>query len=237
MSSNLILHGEEMKQWYILYKDWDNIFQALSDEDAGKLLKKISAYQNGIDLSFPWSVDVSFLFIKNEFERNEKKYAEFVEKQSSNGKRWWRPKVQSQEKPKKPKPLSGNPNKPNESLTDTDTVTDIKSTNVDNIQKLIGELKKHADKLGVAYDKNKDWQFAKHILSAKEFWLFAEKIWQGRELFAKNIMEASISINYWKWPCSWPMAIYQNYADVYNRTKLFSKGKQDKSRVATLPWV
>jgi hypothetical protein len=61
--------------------------------------------------------------------------------------------------------------------------------------------------------------FAKHILTAKEFWDFCEKINQSRVLFACNILQASIKINYWKWPLAWPMKIYQNYADLYNQAK------------------
>lgn len=84
---------------------------------------------------------------------------------------------------------------------------------------LISDIKNRCDGLWVAYDKTKDRMFAKHILTAKEYWEFCDKIWQDRKEFAINVLKASVSINYWKWPLAWPMKIYQNYADLYNQAK------------------
>ena len=86
------------------------------------------------------------------------------------------------------------------------------------INNLIEQIKQQCDNLWVAYDKQKDRQFAKHILTAKEFWEFADKIWQTREEFAVNVLKASYQIKFRKWICAWPMRIYQNYAEVYNET-------------------
>lgn len=87
------------------------------------------------------------------------------------------------------------------------------------INMLISDIKNRCDELWVAYDKTKDRMFAKHILTAKEFWDFCDKIWQTRKEFAINVLVASVKINYWKWPLAWPMKIYQNYADLYNQAK------------------
>ena len=86
------------------------------------------------------------------------------------------------------------------------------------INNLIEQIKQQCDSLGIAYDKQKDRYFAKFILTAKEFWDFAEKIWQTREEFALNVLKASYQIKFRKWICAWPMRIYQNYAEVYNET-------------------
>ena len=83
----------------------------------------------------------------------------------------------------------------------------------------ISEIKSICNDYGVAYDNTRDRQFAKHILTAKEYWEFCDKIWQWRIEFASNVLIASIKINYWKWPLAWPMKIYQNYADLYNQAK------------------
>ncbi len=88
-----------------------------------------------------------------------------------------------------------------------------------DINNLIIELKNTCDELWIAYDKSLERYFAKHILNAKEFVWFCEKIEMLPVEFAKNILRASVKIKYWKWPCSWPMMIYQNYAEVYNQTK------------------
>lgn len=97
--------------------------------------------------------------------------------------------------------------------------TEQSSSITSDINNLINELKQECDSLWIAYDKTKERQFAKHILSAKEYGSFCEKIWMWRVEFASSILKASVLINYWKWACAWPMRIYQNYSEVYNKTK------------------
>lgn len=87
------------------------------------------------------------------------------------------------------------------------------------INNLIASIKQVCKENHVAYDKTRERMFAKHILTAAEFWEFAESIGQGREEFAGNVIIASIKAWYWKWPLTWPMKIYQNYADLYNWAK------------------
>ena len=89
----------------------------------------------------------------------------------------------------------------------------------EKIDYLISQIKSICDWMNIAYDKTMDRQFAKHILTAKEYGEFCEKIKQDRITFALNVLVASIKINYWKWPLAWPKKIYQNYADLYNQAK------------------
>lgn len=89
----------------------------------------------------------------------------------------------------------------------------------EKIDYLINQIKSICDGMSIAYDKTMDRQFAKHILTAKEYGEFCEKIKQDRITFALNVLIASIKINYWKWPLAWPKKIYQNYADLYNQAK------------------
>ena len=89
----------------------------------------------------------------------------------------------------------------------------------EKIDYLINQIKSICDGMNIAYDKTMDRQFAKHILTAKEYGEFCEKINQDRITFALNVLIASIKINYWKWPLAWPKKIYQNYADLYNQAK------------------
>lgn len=102
------------------------------------------------------------------------------------------------------------------------------------INDLIKELKNTAERIWISYDKQNERNFWKHIVSAKEFWEFCEKIWQARIEFAKNIMIASVKINFWKWACAWPMKIYQNYSEVYNLAK---KKQNEPKKVAFIPWI
>jgi hypothetical protein len=79
-------------------------------------------------------------------------------------------------------------------------------------------IKDKCNELWIAYDKQKERQYWKLILTWKDYWEFCEKIWQTREEFAINILIASAKIWFWKWICSGPMKIYLNYAEVYNET-------------------
>lgn len=104
-----------------------------------------------------------------------------------------------------------------------------------DIDELIGEIKAVCNEYGIAYDKTNDRNIAKHILDAKEYWEFCERIGQTRTQFAVNVLIASVKINYFKGACSWPMKIYQNYADVYNQTAM--KHNKQNSLVWFLPWL
>lgn len=106
-----------------------------------------------------------------------------------------------------------------------------------DIDLLINDIKWLCNELWVAYNKDKDRMFWKHIIEWVEFGKFCEDIWQTRIEFAKNVLKASLKINYWKWVCSWPKLIYQNYSDVYNQTKLKNKKTTEQSRVAFIPWL
>jgi len=99
------------------------------------------------------------------------------------------------------------------------------------INDLIVRLKLTCDELGIAYNKDMERKFWKHICTAKEFWQFVEKVWSDRVKFACDILKASKKINFWKWTCSWPKAIYQNYAEVYNKAM---EAKQEKSRISVV---
>lgn len=86
------------------------------------------------------------------------------------------------------------------------------------INGLIEEIKETCDEMWIAYDRNEERNFARHILTAKAFWIMSDKLWQTRTEFAKNILIASVKIWFWKWPCAWPKKIYQNFAEVFNET-------------------
>ena len=94
------------------------------------------------------------------------------------------------------------------------------------INELIWAIKEECDRLWVAYVKKKERNFSQLILTSKDLWELCEKLWMSRKEFAVNILRASVAIWYFKWACSWPMRIYENYAEVYNLTKQ----KSDKNK-------
>ena len=87
------------------------------------------------------------------------------------------------------------------------------------INGLISKIKEVCNELWVAYNKEMERQFAKHILTAKDYGSFCEKIWQSRVEFALNVLRVSVMIGYFRGALSWPKLIYKNYAELYNQAK------------------
>lgn len=119
----------ENKKSFVAYCDWQETFEELSDEEAGKLVKHLFNYVNDKN---PETSDkltkMCFIPIKQSLKRDLKKYEKYVEKQSANGKKGGRPKnpTLSQitqpfiEKPKKA-----------DSVNVSDSVSDIHTTYVE----------------------------------------------------------------------------------------------------------
>lgn len=104
-----------------------------------------------------------------------------------------------------------------------------------SIDNFIACVKDKCDELWVMYDKDMEREFSRHILTAKEFWENAEKCGMDRITFALNILKASVDIAYYRWPCNWPKAIYQNYVSVYNQTR--QKHQKQNNLIWFLPWL
>ena len=119
----------ENKKSFVAYCDWQETFEELSDEEAGKLVKHLFNYVNDKN---PETSDkltkMCFIPIKQSLKRDLKKYEKYVEKQSVNGKKGGRPKNPTLseitqpfiEKPKKA-----------DSVSVSDNVNDIHTTYVE----------------------------------------------------------------------------------------------------------
>lgn len=250
-----------MKATFILCKDRIEYTKEMTTEDKAQLFDAILYYNNDQPIweELSYVVKVVFSKMKNFFDEQNHKYEEkIVKRNKENGAKGGRP---PSKKPKKPTGLKWNPDKPKETLTDTDTITVENKNNKKNntltsitkpngfenvqdedfwsseINDLILELKETASQIWIAYDAKDERNFWKHICSAREFWAFASKIWQSRIEFSKNIMLASAKIWFWKWVCSWPKSIYQNYVEVYNLT-LQKSAKQTKTSIPSFSsWI
>lgn len=82
------------KNTILVYSDWIEKFEALTDEEAGKLIKHFFRYVNDLDPVAPDRVtELSFIDIKNSLKRDLKKWEDTLETRSINGrlgnlKRW-----------------------------------------------------------------------------------------------------------------------------------------------------
>lgn len=84
------------------------------------------------------------------------------------------------------------------------------------INELIERLKILCDKNKVLYEKKDDRNFAKHIITAKDFGDFAKKMKISRLELAEKILIESKNLKFRRGYCTGPKSIYQNYVEVYN---------------------
>lgn len=110
-----------MKQTFILCKDRIEYTKEMTTEDKAQLFDAILYYNNDQPIwELSYVVKVVFSKMKNFFDEQNQKYEEkIVKRNKENGAKWGRP---PSKKPKKPTGLKWNPDKPKETLTETDTV-------------------------------------------------------------------------------------------------------------------
>ena len=81
------------KNCFTLYKDYTKHFHMLTDEEAGKLIKAIFEYENGIEPEgLEGMVAMAFSFISAQLDRDDEKYAEKCQKNRENGSKGGRPR-------------------------------------------------------------------------------------------------------------------------------------------------
>lgn len=116
-----------MKDSFILYKDFKEIFLMLEPEECKKLIIAIFEYEEtGQEQELDKSLKLAFLPIKIALDKNREKYQKIVERNKLNGQKGGRP-----EKPKKPSGLIGNPKNPDEpKKADNDNDNDNVNDNI-----------------------------------------------------------------------------------------------------------
>ena len=118
---------------------------------------------------------------------------------------------------------------------DTEQSSDSKKEITLKIDSLISLIKGKCDEYQLPYDKSRDRQFAKHILTAKEFWENCKKYGKTRE--DMSIWIITLSLDHRKWPVSWPKSIYQNYVDIMASYFASKKKKEMNSKIWFIPSV
>lgn len=146
-----------MKATFILCKDRIEYTKEMTTEDKAQLFDAILYYNNDQPIweELSYVVKVVFSKMKNFFDEQNHKYEEKVKRNKENGAKGGRP---PSKKPKKPTGLKWNPDKPKETLTDTDTDTNKKNIyleiyntrnnkNITQHKKLNEEIKKSIEKI------------------------------------------------------------------------------------------
>jgi len=80
----------ENRKSFILHFDSLDIIDEISDEQVGKLLKKMRSYHNGNSyISWDKIVDLLFMQFKNQFDRDLERYDSTCERNKENAKKRW----------------------------------------------------------------------------------------------------------------------------------------------------
>ena len=78
-----------MKRNFLLNKDQREVFEALTDEEAGQLIKGIFRYLDTNDSGLNGMLHAIFIPIKKEIDDNEEKYRKICEKNKENVRKRW----------------------------------------------------------------------------------------------------------------------------------------------------
>lgn len=88
-----IISQNATKNSFVLYTEQKEVIDNLSDEDAGKLFKGIFEYALGNEPEFNNLLKLVFIPIRQQLERNAKKYSEIKEKRRIAGAKGGKQKV------------------------------------------------------------------------------------------------------------------------------------------------
>ena len=93
---------------FLMYAEWHPLLEGMTDEQAGKLIKAIYAYQKGEEYEITDALLLGvFQMIKAKFDADRKLYEEKCEKNRANGAKGGRPR--KQEEPTKTERLTEKP--------------------------------------------------------------------------------------------------------------------------------
>ena len=164
-----------MKATFILCKDRIEYTKEMTTEDKAQLFDTILYYNNDQPIwELSYVVKVVFSKMKNFFDEQNQKYEEkIVKRNKENGAKWGRP---PSKKPKKPTGLKWNPDKPKETLTETDTDNSLSNERENNSNEL---LELDINSTSLLNNNTGTWQ------NLKKFW--------NQEI--NEIMEMVASIN------------------------------------------
>lgn len=82
-----------MKSSFLIYLDYKEQFELLSDEELGRLLRAIMLYEESEEITeLDGMLKMAFSFIKTQLDKDRQKYEDKCEKNRENAKRGGRPK-------------------------------------------------------------------------------------------------------------------------------------------------
>lgn len=86
------------KSSFLIYLDYQEQFDLLTDEEAGRLIKAIIKYEKTGEIpKLDGMLKMAFSFIKTQLDRDREKYKKKCEKNKENGKKGGRPKKEEKQ--------------------------------------------------------------------------------------------------------------------------------------------
>jgi len=102
---------QKMKKSILLYSDYAEIFDSLTDEEAGKLIKAIYEYNETGKTSLTGALKIIFITIRQGLDRDQERYDAVCERNKQNGKKGGRPRETSKSEEKE-EDIENNPKNP-----------------------------------------------------------------------------------------------------------------------------
>lgn len=238
----------ESKKSFVLYNDYGKVFEMLTDEEAGKLIKHLFAYVNNKDTELEDRLlKLTFEPIKLQLMRDNKKYEAICERNKNNGKKGGRP-------PKKPSGLIENPENPvgyletqnnpekpkkpdNDNDNDTDNGNDndisIKSASVNDWRKSFEEYKNQVRKAFTEAIQDKTWmqkqqEYYPNINIKKSLEKACFNYWATEAGWHNKRSKKTKTIN-WKTTFGNALAMKENH--VYNDKNSFYNEKEPATSI------
>lgn len=118
---------------FLIYLDYEEHFNLLSDEELGRLFRAIMKYEKTLEVpKLDGMLKMAFSFIKTQLDKDREKYNETCKKNKENGAKGGRPKKKQTDN-KKPSGFFQNPLKPKKADNDNDSDNDNEKDNDSSI--------------------------------------------------------------------------------------------------------
>lgn len=161
----------EGKKKIVVYADWINNFEDLTDEELGKLMRHFFEYINDMDPQLEDRLlKIAWKPIQATLKRDLKKWESYVDKQKANGKLGGRPKTQKTQglnkKPKKADSVSVS-DSVSDTIIDNSIMLDIKPEDVPKEELIYFKIAKGLLNFFIEHRKYRGLKVQKYLKEAK----------------------------------------------------------------------
>lgn len=186
----------EGKKSFVAYCDWENIFDMLSNEEAGLMVKHLFAYVNDKNPELEDRIlKIAFEPIKLQLKRDLKKYKTIRERRSEAGRKGGEQTASKRTKPKQIKANEANATKckqtvANQAVTGIVTVNDTvlsKDNNISDFDKVVQEWYQYKKEKGQSY---------KSQIGKTKFVNKLNELSGGNADIARRVIEQSMANNW-----------------------------------------